>query len=77
MRGSTLTAGNDINIKAQDNIGIAVEADRGYKSSYVYKKDSSFTGGLSGMSFGVSYQQTKDRIKLPGNLTTLDDGSRP
>ncbi|MBL0317953.1 MAG: hemagglutinin repeat-containing protein [Alphaproteobacteria bacterium] len=28
----------------------------------MYKKDSGFTGGLSGMSFGVSYQQTKDRI---------------
>ncbi|MBL0320039.1 MAG: hemagglutinin repeat-containing protein [Alphaproteobacteria bacterium] len=87
MRGSTLTAGNNININANDNInvtasyaeagndihlladadhnntgGITVEAGKGYESSYVYKKDSGFTGGLSGMSFGVSYQQTKDKI---------------
>ncbi|MBL0320099.1 MAG: S-layer family protein [Alphaproteobacteria bacterium] len=87
LRGSTLTAGNNININANDNInvtasyaeagndihlladadnnetgGITIEAGKGYESSYVYKKDSGFTGGLSGMSFGVSYQQTKDRI---------------
>ncbi|MBL0320013.1 MAG: hemagglutinin repeat-containing protein [Alphaproteobacteria bacterium] len=87
LRGSTLTAGNNININANDDInvtasyaeagndihlladadhndtgGITVEAGKGYESSYVYKKDSGFTGGLSGMSFGVSYQQTKDRI---------------
>ncbi|MBL0318999.1 MAG: hemagglutinin repeat-containing protein [Alphaproteobacteria bacterium] len=87
LRGSTLTAGNNININANDDInvtasyaeagndihlladadhnntgGITVEAGKGYESSYVYKKDSGFTGGLSGMSFGVSYQQTKDKV---------------